>query len=101
MEPMAMTMMQITCYIALLLAAVGTVAPYTPFANRSVAAATALMAFVALGLSTPLREPPKNLSYLEWQVAKQRCTEAKLNVGPCRVSAPRIASSTIDPTFAP
>ncbi len=96
-----MTMMQITCYIALLLAAVGTIAPFTPFANRSAAAATALIAFIALGLSTPLREPPKNLSYLEWQVAKQKCTEEKLNVGPCRVTAPIIASSQIDPTFEP
>ena len=96
-----MTMMQIAWYVTLLLAAAGTVAPFTPFANRFAAGATALVAFIALGLSTPLREPPKNLSYLEWQVAKQKCTAEKLNVGPCRVTAPIIASSQIDPTFAP
>ena len=101
MDPMLMTIMQIACYIALLIATVGILAPITPFADRSVAAAVALAAFVALGLSTPLREPPKNLSYLEWQVAKQKCTEAKLNVGPCRVTAPLIASSKIDPSYEP
>ena len=91
--------MQIFCYFALLLAVAGTVVPYRPFHGRSAAALTALIAFVALGLSTPLREPPKNLSYFEWQVAKQKCIEAKENTGPCRVSAPRIAVSTLQAPY--
>ncbi len=92
---MFMTAMQIFCYLALLLAVAGTVVPYRPFHDRSAAALVALIAFVALGLSTPLREPPKNLSYFEWQVAKQKCLETKQNIGPCRVSPPRVAASTL------
>ncbi len=98
---MVLTITQILCYVALLAAAAAVCVPYKPFLNRGVAAFAAAGAFLVLGLVTPLKEPPKDLSYFEWRVAKQHCRAENLEIGPCRVRDRQIAStySEIDPSF--
>ncbi len=92
---MLMTATSILCYLTLLVGAAGVVVPFKPFGSRGAAALVALTAFLTLGIITPLKEPPKNLSYFEWKVAKQNCVEANTQTGPCRITKPMVASSRL------